>query len=149
MMDSVVHCDLYKGDRGKLEHATEVDHLIQLLTAECFKLPQTRGKALIKPGGNAGRVCDRLRAVHRGEIKCPRGYSAQKALFRCHNVPGQFQGSFGNGVRAIFALVQGDGFDHPLCRLVFGLECGQCQTEYEFGFIGRELRRRHVFSPFH
>src|SRR6476646_6683568 len=60
-------------------------------------------------------------------------------------MPGQLQGTLGNGVGAIVALafIQRNGFDHPFRRLVFALERGQRQTEDEFGLIWRELWRRH------
>ncbi len=65
-------------------------------------------------------------------------------------MPRQFQGSFGNGVGAIVALVfiRGNGFDYSLGGLVFSLERWQCHIQNEFGLIGRELRRRHG-SSFH
>src|SRR5437868_13209973 len=98
MVDGVADGKLQKRDGRKLEHAAEVDHPGQLLTGEALKLLQVGGKTFIEPGDDAGRVLDQLRTVHWVEIERASRYSAQKAFFRSHNVPGKLQGSLADGV---------------------------------------------------
>src|SRR5262249_21626577 len=69
MVDGVSERELYEGNGGPLEHAAEVNHLYELLPAKRLESFKIRCKGLIKPGGDARGVPDRLRPRHRSEVE--------------------------------------------------------------------------------
>ncbi len=106
MVDGVIHRNLDEGDCRNLEYAAKVDHPGQRFTAGTFEVLKILGKDFVKPSGNSGRVCDRLRAVDWSEIKRTYRYATEETFFRCHDMPCKLQSGFGNSVGTIVALVR-------------------------------------------
>src|SRR5260370_29791990 len=122
MVDRMVQADLDKTHGRKLDQDGTSNELGQLLAAELFYRSQVLTKHRIKPGGNLGGVADGVRPRDRTEVKGSGTNAAQETLFSGNNMPGQLQGTLGNGIRAIIAFIQRNSFNHLLGDAVLGLE---------------------------
>src|ERR1700676_555610 len=143
MMDGMAHAELEEADGGKLEQAAEIDDLDERLAAHLADGGEVFVEGSGVEGGRVGGVFDGVRAGPGPRVESAVDDGVVKAIFGGDDVPGKLEGGLGDGIGAVVAFVERDGFDDFFGGAMFVLQGGQEGfVEPEFGLLDGHVFHR-------
>src|SRR5262249_26686124 len=146
MVDAVANAEIEIGHGGKLEESTEVDDPGGLLTGEARQFVKVARKAFVVPAENVDRCDAALGPRDIVEVEGAINDAAIETVFGGGDVPGDFGGAAGLGIRAVVGVDRGDGANDAGGGAVLVLDGRKLVLQEERGLFGGKGDHQEVTS---